>query len=152
MDRWSWDLDICPIFSTVCLDATATERPCDANSFYASLYQIKCLFKRFIDFFYSNQIIVCFGSIRIYPGEQIDYPSLTSTLATSIQTYALNMLAKVGYGIEHKLFTAGRSFVDRLLRSTSTDEHPDDKFYRLCLYLFRRSTEFHFLSVSDASS
>jgi hypothetical protein len=54
------------------------------------------------------------------------------------------MLRNVGYSVEQKLFQQN-SICDRLRKLANND---DDKFYRLCLYLFRRSTEYHFLNVS----
>jgi hypothetical protein len=54
------------------------------------------------------------------------------------------MLRNVGYSVEQKLFQQN-SICDKLRKLANND---DDKFYRLCLYLFRRSTEYHFLNVS----
>jgi hypothetical protein len=54
------------------------------------------------------------------------------------------MLRNVGYSVEQKIHQQ-KSFRTSLLELANND---DDKFYRLCLYLFRRSTEYHFLNVS----
>jgi hypothetical protein len=55
------------------------------------------------------------------------------------------MLRNVGYSIEQKI-SQEKSIRQSLLKLADND---DDKFYRLCLYLFRRASEYHFLNVSN---
>ena len=64
-------------------------------------------------------------------------------ITTPIQTYAFTMLKNVGYSVEQKI--SQQKQIRGLLIHLSDND--DDKFYRLCLYLFRRSTEYHFLDV-----
>ena len=104
---------------------------------------MKSLFKYLLDFFYDNQISVCFAHIQSYRGCLTNRSSLQNFFTTPIQIYAYTMLRSVGYVVEQKL--SQNSFCKELRRLTGDD---DDKFYRLCLYLFRRATEYHFLNVS----
>jgi hypothetical protein len=103
---------------------------------------VKLLFKHLLDFFYTNQIAVCFASIKSHRGCLTNPPPLSNIL-TPIQIYAYTMLRNVGYSVEQKL--SQKPFYE-ILRKLANNN--DDKFYRLCLYLFRRSTEYHFLNVS----
>ncbi len=105
---------------------------------------MKLLFKYLIDFFYTNQITVCFASIKSYRGCLINPSLLSNTFTSSMQIYAFTMLRNVGYSVEQKLFQY-KHIYEELRELTNND---DDKFYRLCLYLFRRSSEYHFLNVS----
>ncbi|UJR25524.1 hypothetical protein I4U23_006870 [Adineta vaga] len=136
----------CPIFSTLCLHTFVKTHGSNANNDatkYAALGQIKALFKYFLDFFYDNQISVCFAPIETHRGCLTNLSHLTKHFTNSIQRYAFSMLRNVGYCIELKL-SKGTTISDLLLNLAGND---DDKFYRLCLYLFRRSTEFHFLNL-----
>jgi len=105
---------------------------------------VKLLFKYLIDFFYTNQIVVCFASIKCYRGCLINSSLLSNTFTSSMQIYAFTMLRTLGYSVEQKLFQYKRIY--EVLRGLANND--DDKFYRLCLYLFRRSSEYHFLNVS----
>lgn len=104
---------------------------------------MKLLFKYLLDFFYTNQISVCFAYIKSIRGCIPNLPLISNMITTPIQLYAFTMLRKVGYSVEQKL--SQKPIGDALIRLCKKD---DDKFYRLCLYLFRRSTEYHFLNVS----
>ena len=137
----------CPIFSTVCIHALVkNNQPYASNRHekYRALGQVKELFKYFLDFFYSNQISVCFAFIKHHLGCLTNLPYLSDQLTDPIQLYAFSMLRNVGYRTEQKLSDL-RTLQTSLLSLAGND---NDKFYRLCLYLFRRATEFHFLDVS----
>jgi len=158
-NRWKTDRiparnNECPILSTVSFQISIVENRtnnrqrnnhlteeerCLANS------QVKALFKLFLDFFYSNKISVCFAAIKSNCGSQINLSELSTWYKTPIQIYAFTMLKHVGYAIEHKLAQNPGRFADSIHRLCQQD---DDKFYRLCLHLFRRATEYHFLDVS----
>ncbi|CAF0936913.1 unnamed protein product [Adineta ricciae] len=136
----------CPIFSTVCIHALVKSNQSYANYHnekYRALGQVKELFKYFLDFFYSNQISVCFAYIKHHLGCLTNLPHLSDQLTDPIQLYAFSMLRNVGYRTEQKLSDL-RTLQTSLLNLAGND---NDKFYRLCLYLFRRATEFHFLDL-----
>lgn len=111
---------------------------------YCALDQVESLFKHLLDFFYTNQITVCFASIKSSAGCLAIRPSLSNVFKSPIQIYAFTMLRSVGYSAEQKL--SQHNSICEVLRRLAHDD--DDKFYRLCLYLFRRFTEYHFLHVS----
>jgi hypothetical protein len=138
----------CPIFSTICLHTLVKTGRLHSHTNdhdkYSALDQVKFLFKYLLDFFYNNQISVCFASIKSNRGCLTNHLSISNLFPTPIQIYAFTMLRNVGYSVEQKLFQQN-SICDRLRKLANND---DDKFYRLCLYLFRRSTEYHFLNVS----
>ena len=146
IERTSLDNDDCPIFSTICLH-TLVKTKGSNNHYdkYSSLDQVKLLFKYLIDFFYSNQISVCFGSIKSDQGCLTNIGSLSKIFTTPIQIYAFTMLRNVDYLVEQKI-NQNKSIREELIKLSDND---DDKFYRLCLYLFRRSTEYHFLNVNN---
>ncbi len=111
---------------------------------YSALDQVKLLFKYLLDFFYTNQIAVCFASIKSTVGCYTNISTLSKVFTTPIQLYAFTMLRNVGYVVEVKI-NHQKSIREALIEFA---ENNDDKFYRLCLSLFRRSTEYHFLNVS----
>lgn len=137
----------CPIFSTISLNVLVKTRSSNQNASdndkYISLDQVKTLFQSLLDFFYSNQISVCFGSIKSTRGCLTNIPSLLRPFQTPIQIYAFTMLKNVGYAVEQKI-SQHRQICQSLL---AMSDNNDDKFYRICLYLFRRATEYHFLNV-----
>lgn len=149
IDRTPANNKDCPIFSTISLHTLVktglSNRHSHDDDKYSSLEQVKCLFKYLLDFFYSNQIAVCFASIKPYRGCLTNISALLRPFKTSMQIYAFTMLKNVGYSIEQKL-SEQRKICESLIQLADND---DDKFYRLCLHLFRRSTEYHFLNVSD---
>ncbi len=135
----------CPIFSTICLHAFVKTNHFNDHDKYAALEQVKLLFKYLLDFFYANQISVGFAMIKCRRGYLTNIPSLSNLFTSSIQLYAFSMLRNVGYSIEQKI-SQQKSIRQSLLKLADND---DDKFYRLCLYLFRRASEYHFLNVSN---
>ncbi|CAF0899767.1 unnamed protein product [Rotaria sordida] len=149
LDRIPANNKDCPIFSTICLQAfvktNQSNKYSNDHDKYSALEQVKILFKHLLDFFYSNQIIVCFASIKSYRGCLTNIPALLKTFQTSIQIYAFTMFKNVGYSIEQKI-SQQKTIRQSLLHLSNND---DDKFYRLCLYLFRRSTEYHFLNLEN---
>ncbi|CAF3871031.1 unnamed protein product [Rotaria sp. Silwood2] len=148
IDRISSNYKDCPIFSAICLHTLVkTDRSnqhINDHDKYSALEQVKLLFKHLLDFFYSNQIVVCFASIKSFRGCLTNI-SLLKFFKTPIQTYAFTMLKNVGYSIEQKL-SQQKNICELLLKLSEND---DDKFYRLCLYLFRRSTEYHFINLEN---
>ena len=139
----------CPIFSAACLQVLVKTNQSnihinDYDKYYA-LDQVKYLFKYLLDFFYTNQIAVCFGFIKTCRGCLTNISSLSTLFKTPLQIYAFKMLNNVGYSIEQKI-SQQKTIRQELLKLSDND---DDKFYRLCLYLFRRATEYHFLNVSN---
>ncbi|CAF1932270.1 unnamed protein product [Rotaria magnacalcarata] len=139
----------CPIFSTICLHVLVktnrSNNHLTDHDKYSSLEQVKLLFKYLVDFFYSNQISVCFASIKSDRGCLTNIPALSKLFKTPIQIYAFTMLKNVGYSIEQKIYQQ-KIFCQSLLQISDND---DDKFYRLCLYLFRRASEYHFLNLEN---
>jgi hypothetical protein len=150
MERLPSNNPDCPIFSTICLHALVkTDRQnqrLNDHDKYSALDQVKLLFKYLLDYFYGNQISVCFASVKFRSGCLTNIPSLSKIFLTPIQLYAFTMLRNVGYSVEQKL-TQESTIRQSLLNLAKND---DDKFYRLCLHLFRRSTEYHFLNVSNS--
>lgn len=69
--------DDCPIFSTICLHVAVKKQSTNYHDKYSALDQIKLLFRHLIDFFYSNQISVCFASIRSELGCLTNIPALS---------------------------------------------------------------------------
>lgn len=57
------------------------------------------------------------------------------------------MLRNVGYSVEFKIYENFQRFHELLIQLSGQDRDSDDRFYRLCLYLYRRSSEYHFLDV-----
>ena len=143
-ERISSPNDDCPVFSTISLSARVNTRSGNNDKKHYAANQIKRLFKYLLDFFFDNQISVCFGHIQSLRGCLSNIPTLLKSCSTPMQIYALTMLRNAHYLVEQKL-SEWREFLQELLRLTNGD---DDKFYRLCLYLFRRSNENHFLDVS----
>jgi hypothetical protein len=138
--------DDCPIFSTLCIETFVKTNQLKGRNDcekYAALSQVKELFQYLIDFFYNNQISVCFATIQCQRGSPTNVRSLSSMFTSPVQSYAFAMLRNVGYCVEQKL-SQQKSISALLLQCAKND---DDKFYRLCLYLFRRATEYHFLNV-----
>lgn len=146
-DRIPLNDNDCPIFSTICIHTLVKTGQAHTNSSdadkYSALDQVKQLFKYLLDFFYTNQISVCFGFIKSARGCLPNLPLISNMLTTPIQIYAFTMLRHVGYSVEQKL--SKLKFGEQLIKYSKND---DDKFYRLCLYLYRRSTEYRFLNVS----
>ncbi|CAF3348810.1 unnamed protein product [Rotaria sp. Silwood1] len=149
IDRISSNNRDCPIFSAICLHTLVKTNRSNLSfndhDKYSALEQVKLLFKHLLDFFYSNQIVVCFASIKPCRGCLTNIPALLKIFKTPIQIYAFTMLKNVGYSIEQKI--SERKQIRELLLELSNND--DDKFYRLCLYLFRRSTEYHFLKLEN---
>jgi hypothetical protein len=118
-----------------------------------ALDQIREIFKNFLDFFYKNRIHVCFGPIyqKIASLEQLCtldchiFPSF-------IQEYSWAMLCNIGFRLQMQLYLS-KTFITRLHDYSEPkydkEKHSDinDRFYRLCLYLHRRSSEYFFLDL-----
>ena len=142
-ERISLNNDDCPIFSTLCLNVSIGKNT-STNRKYAAFGQMKLLFKYLLDFFYFNQIQVCFGFIQCVKGCLAYPPILPESFKNSVQFYAVTMLRNVGYLVEQKLWEQ-KGFFQTLIEMAKDD---NDKLYRLCLYLVRRATEYHFFNVS----
>jgi hypothetical protein len=120
-----------------------------------SLDQIQEIFKNLLDFFYKNRIHVCFGPIyqKIASLDQLDTLN-NHTFRTFIQSYSWAMLCSIGFRLQMQLYTS-KTFIGQLhaySESRYFEEKPseiDDRFYRLCLYLHRRSSEYFFLDLDQ---
>ena len=134
-------------FSTVCLSASVKSGRRRGHDRGTRIEKIQALFTYLLDFFYTNQIDVCFGSIKCVRG-CLATARMSESFSTPVQHYALTMLRNVGYSVEQKLYDT-TNFGPSLLNLAGRGDDGNDKFYRLCLYLFRRATEYHFLNVSD---
>lgn len=119
-----------------------------AEKKHQAILQIKHLFKYLIDFFYFNQIQVCFGRIECRRGPPVFRPSLPEAYKNPVQFYAVTMLRNVGYSVEQKL-REKKDFYQSLINLCQSDIN---KLYRLCLYLVRRASEYRFLDVSQQGS
>jgi hypothetical protein len=120
-----------------------------------AMIQIREVFKNLLDFLYKNRIHVCFGPIlsRNAPIQQLD--SLHShRFSTFTQSYSWAMLSNINYRIQVQLCLS-KTFINQL-HDYSNLRYPDEKaadidarFYRLCLYLHRRSSEYFFLDLDE---
>ena len=118
-----------------------------------SLQTLREIFGSFLHFFYKNRIHVCFGSIspRNASSEQL------STIAcevfpTFIQSYSWAMLCNIGFRVQIQIYLS-KEFIKKLHKYSKLQDEEindldvDDRFYRLCLYLHRRSLEYFFLDL-----
>ncbi|CAF4280883.1 unnamed protein product [Rotaria sp. Silwood2] len=118
-----------------------------------SLKTIRETFRTFFDFFNNNRIHVCFGPIK---SRKVSLEQLSSLnghrFSTFIQSYSWAMLRNIGFRVQIQLNSA-KDFVNHLqeysgLKNNETNSSEiDDRFYRLCLYLHRRSSEYFFLDL-----
>ncbi len=120
-----------------------------------SLNQIRGVFKHLLDFFYKNRIHVCFGPIyqRLASAEQLNTLK-NQNFPSFIQSYSWAMLCSISFRVQMQLILS-RKFVQRLHNYTEVqfpnERYSDinDRFYRLCLYLHRRSSEYFFLDFDE---
>lgn len=120
-----------------------------------SLRSIRELFRLLLSFFYRNRIQVCFGSVttssvfldRLYSLHNNTFPTFT-------QMYSWSMLLSISFRVQAQLYQC-KHFLE-LLQGYSkpryeeqTNAEVDDRFYRLCLYLHRRSSEYIFLDLDQ---
>ncbi|CAF3706902.1 unnamed protein product [Rotaria sp. Silwood1] len=118
-----------------------------------SLKTIREIFKNFFDFFNENRIHVCFGPIF---SRNISLEQLSTLKAhrfsTFTQSYSWAMLCNIGFRAQIQL-NLTKKFINQLREYSNLmyDEKDsleiDDRFYRLCLYLHRRSSEYFFLDL-----
>ncbi len=120
-----------------------------------SLKQIREIFKNLLDFFYKNRIHVCFGPVSQKIASLTRLSSLDDhRFPTFIQSYSWAMLCNIGFRLQVQLYRS-KTFIDRLhdFSKSKYDEERtsdiDDRFYRLCLYLHRRSSEYFFLDLDE---
>ena len=118
-----------------------------------SIEQIRDIFRNFLDFFYKNRIHVCFGSIysKDMPLDRL-YALNAHRFPTFIRAYSWTMLMNANFRLQVQLsFT--RDFFVKLrdyshpLDDDEASDNIDDRFYRLFLYLHRRSSEYFFLDL-----
>ncbi|CAF1667308.1 unnamed protein product, partial [Didymodactylos carnosus] len=116
-----------------------------------NLEQIRLCLKQFLDFFYENSINVCFGSIayrRVTSSTNIYY----HRFSTFVQQYSWLMLINVGFRLEQQI-KLSKTFIEDLKHIANdknySDDFLDDRFYRICIYLWRRSSEYFFLGKSS---
>ena len=120
-----------------------------------SLDQIRQVFKQFVDFFARNRIHLCFGPIRSRISSLEQLATLNSReFRTFIQSYSWTMLNNIGFRLQN-LILLSKTFIDNLYKYSDhiypdeTEADIDDRFYRLCLYLYRRSGEYFFLDLDQ---
>ncbi|CAF0883936.1 unnamed protein product [Adineta ricciae] len=119
------------------------------------ILQIKYLFTKFLEFFDKNHIHVSFGSITSKAMNLNQVLSIRyHVFPTFIKSYSWTMLHNIGFRVLVQLYTC-KEFVRQLkdystLRyDKETDWEADDRFYRLCLYLHRRTSEYFFLDLDE---
>ncbi|CAM4947264.1 unnamed protein product [Rotaria socialis] len=133
-------------------DISNDEKKSLAQSKYEeSLIVVRQAFRLWFDFFNNNRIQVSFGSIITKRISLDNIMSLNShRFPTFIQSYSWAMLCNIGFRVQVQLYLC-KNFVNELhaysdSRNNETDpSEVDDRFYRLCLYLHRRSLEYFFL-------
>ena len=120
-----------------------------------SLKSIRELFRLLLSFFYRNRIQVCFGPATT-KSVFLDrlYSLYYNTFPTFTQMYSWSMLLSISFRLQVQLYHS-KDFVG-LLQDYSkpryeekNDADVDDRFYRLCLYLHRRSSEYIFLDLDQ---
>ncbi|UJR09769.1 hypothetical protein I4U23_013996 [Adineta vaga] len=123
----------------------------------AGLLQIQNIFQKFLEFFDKNRVHVSFGRIlaRKAPVQQLVGHN-NHSFPTFIQNYCWAMLCNIGFRIEVQLYICKLVITKLKEYSKSYDcfeketvEDIDDRFYRLCLYLHRRSSEYFFLNLDQ---
>ncbi|CAF0930753.1 unnamed protein product [Adineta ricciae] len=119
------------------------------------ILQIKHLFKRFLDFFDKTNIRVSFGSITSKAMNLNHVLSIRyHVFPTFIKSYSWTMLHNIGFRVLVQLCTC-KEFLQQLKDYSTfryeneTDWEADDRFYRLCLYLHRRTSEYFFLDLNE---
>ncbi|CAF1473862.1 unnamed protein product [Rotaria sordida] len=118
-----------------------------------SLKNIRKIFRTFLDFFYNNRIRVCFGSVG---SRNVSLGQLSSLkgqrFSTFTQSYSWAMLCNIGFRAQIQL-NLTKKFINCLHEYSGLkfDEKYssdiDNRFYRLCLYLHRRLSEYFFLDL-----
>ena len=115
------------------------------------LQEVRELFRLLLNFFYRNRVHVCFGSAstssvyldRLNALDHHIFPTFT-------QAYSWSMLLNISFRLQVQLYRS-KDFVSVLQEYSkpkyeeTSDSEVDDRFYRLCLYLHRRSSEYIFL-------
>ncbi|CAF1439871.1 unnamed protein product [Adineta steineri] len=118
-----------------------------------SLKQVQETFRNLLDFFYNNRIHVCFGSIKPKNISLQQLESLNNHMfPTFIQSYSWAMLRSIGFRVQVQLYNSQKS-IDRLHKyseepyENETKPEMDNRFYSLCIYLHRRTSEYFFLDI-----
>lgn len=117
-----------------------------------SLEEIRVLLKCLLEFFYRNNIRVCFGAISskdVHDGrfETLQYNQFRSF----VQNYSWAMLLSISFRLQVQFYLNEKCV--RLLQDYAetkdgeTNDDVNDRFYRLSIYLYRRSSEYIFLDL-----
>ena len=119
-----------------------------------SLNEIRELLKNLLEFFYRNRVHVCFAGVSSKDifGQRLE--TLHSYCFPSfIQNYSWSMLLSISFRLEALLYQCSHfiSILQQYSRPNDdeTIEQVDDRFYRLCIYLYRRSSEYIFLDLDQ---
>ena len=119
-----------------------------------SLQEIRNAFKGFLDFFSKNRLSLCFGPVfqRVVSLDQLATLS-NREFPTFLQSYSWTMLKNIGFRVQNLIYLS-QTFIGQLhdyskqLYDEEQADDIDDRFYRLCLYLHRRSLEYFFLDLN----
>jgi hypothetical protein len=154
--------DLMPLFSTVRLrivlensKTTTDDDETSAEMRTSAVQTIRELFQMLLAFFRENRILVCFGLVytcktsinRLDELKCVEYQ-------TMIQEYSWAMLLSIGFRFHVQLYRS-KSAIEVLhqyskkTNDASATMNVDDLFYRLCLYLHRRSSEYIFLNLDE---
>ncbi|CAF3820630.1 unnamed protein product [Adineta steineri] len=118
-----------------------------------SLKQVQETFRNLLDFFYNNRIHVCFGSIKTKNISLQEIETLNNHMfPTFIQSYSWAMLCSIGFRVQVQLYHSPKS-INQLHKysekryENETKQEIDNRFYNLCIYLHRRTSEYFFLDL-----
>ena len=118
------------------------------------LKQIRETFRNLLNFFYNNRIHVCFGSIKSRTTTLQQLQTLNNqTFPTFIQSYSWAMLCNIGFRVQVQLYRSKES-IDQLHKyskvkyENENEQEVDNRFYSLCIYLHRRTSEYFFLDFN----
>ncbi|CAF1369179.1 unnamed protein product [Adineta steineri] len=117
------------------------------------LKQVKETFRNLLDFFYNNRIHVCFGSIKTKSISLQQIETLNNHMfPTFIQSYSWAMLCSIGFRVQVQLYQSQKSInqlheYSEVLNKDETKKQMDNRFYSLCIYLHRRTSEYFFLDL-----
>jgi len=120
------------------------------------LQQIREIFQNLIKFFDKNRIHICFARIKSH---EISLEEILSLNAINFQSFVRNfswtMLQQMNFRVQVQICRFSSELKKKLEKYENerfpeeTSEQIDDRFYRLCLYLHRRASEYIFLNLND---
>ncbi|CAF1342905.1 unnamed protein product [Adineta steineri] len=118
------------------------------------LKQIRETFRNLLDFFYNNRIHVCFGSIKTKNISLQQIETLNNHMfPTFIQSYSWAMLCSIGFRVQVQLYRSQQSInqlheYSKVVYEDENEQEIDNRFYSLCIYLHRRTSEYFFLDFN----